>query len=91
MHTELLQLQTILKNTQKQRFFLKLANKQKCLSDFLRLPVNAAQQTVDTRFLEAAAEFFPQAGTAKPDEFDFKTAPKRDAQSILTARDADRR
>lgn len=46
--------------------------------------VNPAQQTVDTRFLEAAAEFFPQAGTAKPDEFDFKTAPRRDAQSILT-------
>jgi NitT/TauT family transport system substrate-binding protein len=46
--------------------------------------VNPAQQTVDTRFLEAAAEFFPQSGTAKPDEFDFKTAPKRDAPSILT-------
>jgi len=46
--------------------------------------VNPAQQTVDTRFLDAAAEFFPQSGTAKPDEFDFKTAPKRDAPSILT-------
>jgi NitT/TauT family transport system substrate-binding protein len=46
--------------------------------------VNPAQQTVDTRFLDAAAEFFPQAGAAKPDEFDFKAPPKRDAASILT-------
>ena len=30
------------------------------------------------------AEFFPQAGAAKPDEFDFKAPPKRDAASILT-------
>jgi NitT/TauT family transport system substrate-binding protein len=46
--------------------------------------VSPAQQTVDTRFLEAAAEFFPQSGAAKPDEFDFKAPPKRDAASILT-------
>jgi NitT/TauT family transport system substrate-binding protein len=47
--------------------------------------VNAAQQTVDTRFLEATAEFFPQqAQAAKPDEFDFKAPPKRDAAPILT-------
>jgi NitT/TauT family transport system substrate-binding protein len=46
--------------------------------------VNPAQQTVDTRFLEAAAEFFPQAGTAKRDEFDFKAPPRRDAAPILT-------
>jgi len=46
--------------------------------------VNPAQQTVDTRFLEAAAEFFPQTGAAKPDEFDFKAPPKRDAAPILT-------
>ena len=32
-------------------------------------------QTVDTRFLEAAAEFFPNAAAAKP-EFDFKAPPK---------------
>ena len=47
--------------------------------------VTAAQQTVDTRFLEAAAEFFPQqTQAAKPDEFDFKAPPKRDAAPILT-------
>jgi len=47
--------------------------------------VTAAQQTVDTRFLEAAAEFFPQQGApAKPDEFDFTAGPKRDAAPILT-------
>jgi NitT/TauT family transport system substrate-binding protein len=47
--------------------------------------VSSAQQTVDTRFLEAAAEFFPQqTQAAKPDEFDFKAPPKRDAAPILT-------
>ncbi len=47
--------------------------------------VTAAQQTVDTRFLEAAAEFFPQqTAAAKPDEFDFTAGPKRDAAPILT-------
>ena len=47
--------------------------------------VTAAQQTVDTRFLEAAAEFFPQqTAPAKPDEFDFTAGPKRDAAPILT-------
>jgi NitT/TauT family transport system substrate-binding protein len=42
-------------------------------------------QTVDTRFLEAAAEFFPEApaGPAKP-EFEFKTPPKPAAAPILT-------
>ena len=42
-------------------------------------------QTVDTRFLEAAAEFFPQAASAaaKP-EFDFKAPPKPAAAPILT-------
>lgn len=43
-------------------------------------------QTVDTRFLEAAAEFFPQAAGAAVarSEFDFKTPPKRAAAPILT-------
>ncbi len=50
--------------------------------------VNAAQQTVDTRFLEAAAEYFPGASTSvaesKP-EFDFKApAPHSSAAPILT-------
>jgi NitT/TauT family transport system substrate-binding protein len=48
--------------------------------------VHAPSQTVDTRFLEAAQEFFPAAAAvadAKP-EFDFKTPPKRDAAPILT-------
>jgi NitT/TauT family transport system substrate-binding protein len=50
--------------------------------------VSAPQQTVDTRFLEAAAEFFPGAGTAtaesKP-EFDFKApAPRSSVAPILT-------
>jgi NitT/TauT family transport system substrate-binding protein len=40
-------------------------------------------QTTDTRFLEAAAEFFPQVKPAMP-EFDFKTPPKREAAPILT-------
>jgi NitT/TauT family transport system substrate-binding protein len=43
-------------------------------------------QTVDTRFLEAAQEFFPavpSAADTKP-EFDFKVPPKRDAAPILT-------
>jgi NitT/TauT family transport system substrate-binding protein len=42
-------------------------------------------QTVDTRFLEAAAEFFPEAASApaKP-EFEFKAPPQRAAQPILT-------
>ena len=44
------------------------------------------QQTVDTRFLEAAAEFFPQAGVGAvaKSEFDFKTAPKPQSAPILT-------
>lgn len=46
--------------------------------------VSAAQQTVDTRFLEGAGEFFPQAGSAKADEFEFKAPPRRDAAPILT-------
>jgi len=44
-------------------------------------------QTVDTRFLEAAQEFFPQAGGAgavAKTEFDFKTPPKAAAAPILT-------
>jgi len=50
--------------------------------------VNPAQQTVDTRFLEAAAEFFPGASTSvaesKP-EFEFKApAPHTAAAPILT-------
>jgi NitT/TauT family transport system substrate-binding protein len=50
--------------------------------------VSAPQQSVDTRFLDAAAEFFPNAGTAtaeaKP-EFDFKApAPRSSAAPILT-------
>jgi NitT/TauT family transport system substrate-binding protein len=50
--------------------------------------VSAPQQSVDTRFLDAAAEFFPGAGTAtaeaKP-EFDFKApAPRSSAAPILT-------
>jgi NitT/TauT family transport system substrate-binding protein len=41
------------------------------------------QQAVDTRFLEGAAEFFPQAGTARP-EFEFKAPPKPATAPILT-------
>jgi len=40
-------------------------------------------QTVDTRFMEGAAEFFPAAGEAKP-EFEFKAPPKSVAAPILT-------
>jgi NitT/TauT family transport system substrate-binding protein len=40
-------------------------------------------QTLDTRFLEAAAEYFPQSVTAKA-EFEFKTPPKTGATPILT-------
>jgi NitT/TauT family transport system substrate-binding protein len=44
-------------------------------------------QTVDTRFLEGAAEFFPETSTtaaaAKP-EFEFKAPPKAAAAPILT-------
>src|SRR5262245_19674852 len=40
-------------------------------------------QTVDTRFLDASAEFFPEAPAAKP-EFEFKTPPKPAAVPILT-------
>jgi NitT/TauT family transport system substrate-binding protein len=46
--------------------------------------VSAAQQTVDTRFLESTAEFFPQSGAAKPDEFDFKAPPRQNATPILS-------
>ncbi len=41
-------------------------------------------QTVDTRFLEGAAEFFADAGAAAKPEFDFKSLPKSNAQPILT-------
>lgn len=42
-------------------------------------------QTVDTRFLEATAEFFPDApATAAKPEFEFKTPPKPAAAPILT-------
>lgn len=43
-------------------------------------------QTVDTRFLEAAAEFFPQAAgaTVARSEFDFKAPPKAATKPILT-------
>jgi NitT/TauT family transport system substrate-binding protein len=40
-------------------------------------------QTVDTRFLGAVAEFFPQAGEAVP-EFRFTERPKSQAAPILT-------
>jgi NitT/TauT family transport system substrate-binding protein len=40
-------------------------------------------QTVDTRFLDAVAEFFPQAGEAVP-EFRFTERPKSQAAPILT-------
>ena len=40
-------------------------------------------QTVDTRFLDAAAEYFPNAVAAKP-EFDFKAPASRTATPILT-------
>src|SRR5262249_27685115 len=49
--------------------------------------VSAPQQTVDTRFLEGAAEYFPGAATtaeARP-EFEFKgPAPRSSAAPILT-------
>jgi NitT/TauT family transport system substrate-binding protein len=41
-------------------------------------------QTVDTRFLEGAAEFFPETGAAPKPEFEFKAPPKPAAASILT-------
>jgi NitT/TauT family transport system substrate-binding protein len=40
-------------------------------------------QTVDTRFLEGAAEYFPQAVAAKP-EFEFTAPAKPRAEAILT-------
>jgi NitT/TauT family transport system substrate-binding protein len=40
-------------------------------------------QTVDARFLEGAAEFFPDAGEVKP-EFEFKAPPRPAAAPILT-------
>ena len=40
-------------------------------------------QTVDTRFLDAAAEYFPGAAAVKP-EFDFKAPASRTAAPILT-------
>jgi NitT/TauT family transport system substrate-binding protein len=50
--------------------------------------VSAPQQTVDTRFLDAGAEFFPNAGASVADkkpEFEFKApAPHSSAASILT-------
>ncbi len=45
--------------------------------------VHPPQETVDTRFLDAAGEFFPGAGAAPP-EFEFKEAPKPAAQPILS-------
>jgi NitT/TauT family transport system substrate-binding protein len=41
-------------------------------------------RTVDTRFLEGAAEYFAGAATEAKPEFDFKTLPKTTAQPILT-------
>ncbi len=40
--------------------------------------------TVDTRFLEGAAEFFPAAETEAKPEFEFKAPPKPAAAPILT-------
>jgi NitT/TauT family transport system substrate-binding protein len=40
-------------------------------------------QTVDTRFLEGAAEFFPRATEEARPEFEFKTPPKPAAEPIL--------
>jgi NitT/TauT family transport system substrate-binding protein len=45
--------------------------------------VYAPHQTVDTRFLEAAAEWFPQSAQARP-EFEFKAPPKPATAPILT-------
>jgi NitT/TauT family transport system substrate-binding protein len=41
-------------------------------------------QTVDTRFLEAAAEWFPRGTQPAKPEFDFKAPPKPAGASILT-------
>jgi NitT/TauT family transport system substrate-binding protein len=41
-------------------------------------------QTVDTRFLEGAAEFFPRVAEEARPEFEFKTPPKPAAEPILT-------
>jgi NitT/TauT family transport system substrate-binding protein len=41
-------------------------------------------QTVDTRFLEAAAEYFPQQTTVAKSEFEFKAPPKAASAPILT-------
>ena len=50
--------------------------------------VSAPQQTVDTRFLDGAAEYFPGAGTTaaeKKPEFEFKApAPRASTAPILT-------
>jgi NitT/TauT family transport system substrate-binding protein len=45
--------------------------------------VHPGYQTVDTRFLEGAGEFFPRAEEARP-EFEFRTPPKPAAEPILT-------
>jgi NitT/TauT family transport system substrate-binding protein len=45
--------------------------------------VHEPYQTVDTRFLDGVAEFFPGATEAKP-EFEFKAPPKPAAAPILT-------
>ena len=45
--------------------------------------VHPGYQTVDTRFLEGAAEYFPQAVAAKP-EFEFTAPSKPRAEAILT-------
>jgi NitT/TauT family transport system substrate-binding protein len=41
-------------------------------------------QTVDTRFLDATAEFFPNAPAVAKSEFDFKAPASRTAAPILT-------
>jgi NitT/TauT family transport system substrate-binding protein len=41
-------------------------------------------QTVDTRFMEAAAEWFPQSAQAARPEFEFKAPPKPATAPILT-------
>jgi NitT/TauT family transport system substrate-binding protein len=45
--------------------------------------VYPSYQTVDTRFLEGAAEYFPRVEEAKA-EFEFKTPPRPAAEPILT-------
>jgi NitT/TauT family transport system substrate-binding protein len=42
------------------------------------------QQTVDTRFMDAAAEWFPQSSQQARPEFEFKVPPRAAAAPILT-------